>query len=360
MIKAGIVGSTGYTGIELVRLLQRHPHVQLVHTGSRSFEGSSFGDAVGSLREINECICSNRTVAELAEQCDVLFLALPHGIASAQVSEAVLAQCCIIDLGADYRLKQQAVYEQWYGVQHASPHLLEQAVYGLPELIGREKIARSNLIANPGCYTTCSIVSLAPLAAAGIGINGEDDGTLGAPPYIIDAKSGVSGAGRKASQGLLFGEVNESIKAYKLKSHRHTPEIEQELSRIAGSAMNVQFTPHLVPMNRGILTTAYVRPSTETTRTLTPEQIRILYSDMYGSEKFIRLLPEETVPETRWVKGSNYLDIGVSYDQRTGLILVVAAIDNLMKGAAGQAVQNMNIRFGFEESAGLEAIPQFP
>lgn len=350
MIKAGIVGSTGYTGIELVRLLQRHRQVELVHTGSRSFEGVPYAEEIGSFREHNGNICRNRSIADLAAECDVLFLALPHGIASAQVSEKVLAECCIIDLGADYRLKAQSVYEKWYGVEHASPQLLKQAVYGLPELVGREQIARSNLIANPGCYTTCSIVSLAPLAAAGIGT----------PPYIIDAKSGVSGAGRKASQGLLFGEVNESIKAYKLKSHRHTPEIEQELSRIAGSALQVQFTPHLVPMNRGILTTAYVRPAGDRAGRISSDTIRQLYNDMYAGEQFIRLLPKGTVPETRWVKGSNYLDIGVSYDERTGLILVLAAIDNLLKGAAGQAVQNMNIRFGFEESSGLEAIPLFP
>ncbi len=350
MLKAGIVGSTGYTGIELVRLLQKHPQVELVHTGSRSFEGRPYADEIGSFREYSDSICSNRAIEELAAECDVIFLALPHGIASLQINEGVLAQSCIIDLGADYRLKQQHIYEQWYGVEHGSPHLLSQAVYGLPELIGRNKIAESNLIANPGCYTTCSIVSLAPLAAAGIGVS----------PYIIDAKSGVSGAGRKASQGLLFGEVNESIKAYKLKSHRHTPEIEQELSRIGSTPLKVQFTPHLVPMNRGILTTAYIRPVSVNGELADREKLHKLYLDMYGSEHFIRLLPEGVFPETRWVKGSNYIDIAVCSDERTGMIIVVAALDNLMKGAAGQAVQNMNIRFGFEETTGLEAIPLFP
>ena len=350
MIKAGIVGSTGYTGIELARLLQKHPQAELVHTGSRSFEGRPFAEEIGSFRGRSDSVCSNRAIEELAAECDVIFLALPHGIASLQISEAVLAQSCIIDLGADYRLNQQHTYEQWYGVEHGSPHLLSQAVYGLPELTGRDKIAQSNLIANPGCYTTCSILSLAPLAAAGIG----------SVPYIIDAKSGVSGAGRKASQGLLFGEVNESIKAYKLKTHRHTPEIEQELSRIAGSALKVQFTPHLVPMNRGILTTAYIQPANDNEEALSSAKLQSLYNSMYSRELFIRLLPEGIFPETRWVKGSNYIDIAVSYDERTGMILVAAAIDNLMKGAAGQAVQNMNIRFGFEESAGLEDIPLFP
>lgn len=350
MIKAGIVGSTGYTGIELVRLLQSHPQVELVHTGSRSFVGRPYTAEVGSLRGQSEHICSEKSIEELAKECDVIFLALPHGIAAAQVSEGVLKQSCIIDLGADYRLKQQEVYEKWYGVEHGSPHLLDQAVYGLPELVGRQEIAQSNLIANPGCYTTCSILSLAPIARAGIGT----------PPFIIDAKSGVSGAGRKASQGLLFGEVNESIKAYKLKAHRHTPEIEQALSEIAKNRVSVQFTPHLVPMNRGILTTTYIRPAAETAQHTDTEKIRSLYNEMYAHERFIRLLPEGAFPETRWVKGSNYLDIGLTFDQRTGLIIVVAAIDNLMKGAAGQAVQNMNIRFGFEETAGLESIPLFP
>ncbi|MFW5712057.1 MAG: N-acetyl-gamma-glutamyl-phosphate reductase [Spirochaetota bacterium] len=350
MIKAGIVGSTGYTGIELVRLLQNHPQVEIVYTGSRSFEGRPYAEEIGAFREHSDSICSNLAVEELAAECDVIFMALPHGLASLQINEAVLTQSCIIDLGADYRLKQQHVYEQWYGVEHGSPHLLSQAVYGLPELIGREKIARSNLIANPGCYTTCSILSLAPLAAAGIG----------ASPYIIDARSGVSGAGRKASQGLLYGEVNESIKAYKLKSHRHTPEIEQELSRISGTPLKVQFTPHLVPMNRGILTTAYIHPVIENGEALNREKLLSLYNSMYSSEHFIRLLPAGILPETRWVKGSNHIDIAVSYDERTGMIIVVAALDNLMKGAAGQAVQNMNIRFGCEETAGLEALPIFP
>jgi N-acetyl-gamma-glutamyl-phosphate reductase len=350
MIKAGIIGSTGYTGIELVRLLHSHPQVELMHTGSRSFVGQPYADEVGTLRERSGHICSEKAIEELAKECDVIFLALPHGIAAAQVSEGVLKQSCIIDLGADYRLKLQEVYEKWYGVEHGSPHLLDRAVYGLPELLGRQEISQSNLIANPGCYTTCSIVSLAPIAKAGIGTH----------PFIIDAKSGVSGAGRTASQGLLFGEVNESVKAYKLKAHRHTPEIEQALSDIADKPVSVQFTPHLVPMNRGILTTTYIRPTEESASQINTEKVRRLYSDMYTDERFVRILPEGVFPETRWVKGSNFIDIGLTFDRRTGLIIVVAAIDNLMKGAAGQAVQNMNIRFGFEESAGLEAIPLFP
>lgn len=350
MIKAGIIGSTGYTGIELTRLLHRHPQVELVHTGSRSFAGRPYADEIGSFRGQSDSICIDASIEETARDCDVVFLALPHGIASKQLTEAVLQQSCIIDLGADYRLKSQVEYEQWYGVEHGSPRLLKHAVYGLPELIGRKAISSTNLIANPGCYTTCSILSTAPLVKAGVCD----------PPIIIDAKSGVSGAGRKASQGLLYGEVNESIKAYKLKSHRHTPEIEQVLTEVSGSKVKVQFTPHLVPMNRGILTTAYIHPSAEASAQITSERIRQLYQDMYREELFIRLLPEGVFPETRWVRGSNFVDIGLSYDERTGLILVVAAIDNLMKGAAGQAVQNMNIRFGFDEVAGLEDLPLFP
>jgi len=350
MITAGIIGANGYTGIELVRLLQRHPHVKLLHTGSRSLAGKPYAGEIGSLRSRTELEFRNASLEETAAECDVVFLALPHGIASAQVTTDILKRSCINDLGADYRLKSRRVYEQWYGVEHGSPQLLEQAVYGLPEIVGRRALSDKNLIANPGCYTTASILSTAPIAQAGIG----------SVPYIIDAKSGVSGAGRQASQGLMFGEVNESIKAYKVKAHRHTPEIEQMLGQLAGSEVGVQFTPHLVPMNRGILTTTYIRPTEEIAGQLTEEKLRGLYEDMYEGDTFIRLLPDGVFPETRWVHGSNYVDIGLSYDQRTGIIIVVAALDNLVKGAAGQAIQNMNIRFGFEETVGLGDIPLFP
>ncbi len=350
MITAGIIGSTGYTGIELARLLQHHSKVELRYTGSRSYAGTPYSEQIGSFRTLNETVCSNVSIEEAAYNCDVVFLALPHGIASNQLSEGILQNTCIIDLGADYRLTDRTIYEQWYGVDHGTPHLLSKAVYGLPEIIGRAPITETNLIANPGCYTTCSILSAAPLVKAGIA-------TL---PLIVDAKSGVSGAGRKASQGLLFGEVNESIKAYKLKAHRHTPEIEQALSDLSGSEVHIQFTPHLVPMNRGILTTTYIHPVEEAKLHIGEDKLRALYEEMYAEEQFVRLLPQETFPETRWVRGSNFVDIGLTYDERTGLIIVVSAIDNLMKGAAGQAVQNMNIRFGFEESCGLEYTPLFP
>jgi len=350
MITAGIIGANGYTGIELVRLLQRHPQVKLLHAGSRSLAGSPYAEEIGSLRSRTELDFRDASIEKTAADCDVVFLALPHGIASVQVTSNILERSCIIDLGADYRLKSRELYEQWYGVEHGSPQLLEQAVYGLPEIVGRKAISEQNLIANPGCYTTASILSTAPIARAGIG----------SIPYIIDAKSGVSGAGRQASQGLMFGEVNESIKAYKLKGHRHTPEIEQMLGQLSGNEVSVQFTPHLVPMNRGILTTTYIHPTEEIAGQLTEEKLRGLYENMYGGETFIRLLPEGVFPETRWVRGSNYVDIGLTYDQRTGIIIVVAALDNLVKGAAGQAVQNMNIRFGFEEVEGLGDIPLFP
>ena len=370
MIKAGIIGATGYAGIELVRILTQHPKVSLVHLGSRTYDGTPYVDTVSSFRhELDGVICSDASLEELTATCDVVFLALPHGIASQQVNGKILEKTCIIDLGADFRLKDVSQYEKWYGVDHHSPQLLGRAVYGLAEL-EREAIASSDLIANPGCYTTCSILTLAPLVNAGLIPIGREAG-LPVPIYI-DAKSGVSGAGRKTVQGLHFCEAGESIKAYKVGSHRHTPEIEEYLKTMSGSPLIVQFTPHLVPMNRGILITAYIPLGTGFTGTsgkgsdamdtddLTTVKLLDLYSEFYKGEHFIRILPEGVFPETRWVKGSNFTDIGAAYDERTRTIIAVGAIDNLFKGAAGQAVQNMNIRFGFDEADGIGGMPLFP
>ena len=358
MVKAGIIGATGYTGIELVRLLSQHPQVSLVHLGSRSYQGSSYTDSAAAFRgRLDDFVCRDATVSELADRCDVIFLALPHGIASQQVDADVLEKTCIIDLGADFRLKDVNLYEKWYGVKHFSPHLLEKAVYGLAE-IERKAIVGADLIANPGCYTTCSILTLAPLVHEGL-LPGSAGGQSPLPIYI-DAKSGVSGAGRKSSPDLHFCEVGESIKAYKIGSHRHTPEIEEYLSELNGSPLMVQFTPHLVPMHRGILATTYIALGSDLRSDMSTEKLLHLYSTYYRGEHFVRILPEGIFPETRWVKGSNFIDIGMSYDERTGTIVAVGAIDNLVKGAAGQAVQNMNIRFGFDEDAGIDGMPLFP
>ncbi|WKY43413.1 N-acetyl-gamma-glutamyl-phosphate reductase [Eubacteriaceae bacterium ES2] len=345
MIKASVIGATGYAGQELVRLLMRHPEVELLSLGSRSYQGQAYSDVYNNFRDLTDLVCQVGDIEMLADQSDVIFLAMPHGIASKMVSNAILEKAVVIDLGADYRLHDIDVYNEWYQTEHGSVELLSQAVYGLCEL-HRDQIKKARLIANPGCYTTCSILSLAPLIREGL----IDENSI-----IIDAKSGVSGAGRSTSQDLLFGEVNESIKAYKIGDHRHTPEIEQELQSLNQKKFNVLFTPHLVPMNRGILAVSYasLKPST------TEQQIQEAYAKMYQNEYFIRLTGDK-MPETRWARGTNFVDIGVKLNERTNRVVVVGAIDNLIKGAAGQAIQNMNIVFGFEEKIGIDLIADFP
>lgn len=346
MIKVGIVGATGYAGQELLRLLMQHPECEVKYITSRSYVDQRFSRVFGNFVKIVEDKCIEKEMIELAKDVDVLFIALPHGIASANINDTLLSMTKVIDLGADYRLKDINVYDYWYKTEHKSSELLEEAVYGLCEL-NREAVKTARLIANPGCYTTCSILSLTPLLK---------EGMIDNDSIIIDAKSGVTGAGRGLDLGLHYSECNESIKAYKLASHRHTPEIEQELSVAAGEEITITFTPHLVPMNRGILVTAYAKLKDE----YSYEAIKSAYEKYYKDEYFIRLLPEGTFPETKWVKGSNFCDIGFTVDQRTKRIIIVAAIDNLVKGAAGQAVQNMNIAFGLPEKIGLEYIPMFP
>ncbi|MEG0377536.1 MAG: N-acetyl-gamma-glutamyl-phosphate reductase, partial [Eubacterium sp.] len=289
--------------------------------------------------------CETADMDTLVEKSDVIFMALPHGIASKQVNRRVLEKTKIIDLGADFRLKDADLYEEWYNVNHYNKELLDEAVYGLCEL-HREKIKSARLLSNPGCYTTCSILSLAPLVKNHL---------IDVNSIIIDAKSGVTGAGRGSDLPFMYCECNESIKAYKIGEHRHTPEIEQELGLLEGSSFNVLFTPHLTPMNRGILALCYANLKTD----ISEEELRAVYRDFYKDEYFIRLT-ENNMPETRWVKGSNYCDIGVKVDKRTGRVIVVGAIDNLMKGAAGQAVQNMNLMFGLDEKTGIDFITDFP
>jgi len=346
MIKTGIVGSTGYAGNELVRILMQHPQVEIVTATSRSYIGQKFFDVYCNYRELTDLICEPEDMEEMAEKCDVIFMALPHGVAAKKVTKSILEKTKIIDLGADFRLKDADVYEKWYGVEHTGKNILSEAVYGLCER-NRESIQNARLIANPGCYTTCSILSLTPLVAEGL---------IDTKTIIVDAKSGLTGAGRTMDLGSLYCECNESIKAYKVSSHRHTPEIEEQLSNAGKEDIVISFTPHLIPMNRGILATCYATLK----QGVTEEMIRQVYEKYYGNEPFIRLLPKGKFPETKWVKASNFLDIGFTVDERTGRVVVIGAIDNLVKGAAGQAVQNMNLLFGLEETTGLFHVPVFP
>lgn len=344
MIKAGIIGATGYAGSELVRLLTQHPQVQVHTLSSHSYAGKDFAEVYENYRH-KDYICEEEDIEKMAEECDVIFLALPHGIASKKISEEILSKTRVIDLGADFRLQDIETYEKWY-TTHYSKEILPEAVYGLCE-INREKIRGKRIVANPGCYTTCSILSMYPLVK---------EGMIDLDSIIIDAKSGATGAGRGLSLGNHYCELNESVKAYKIASHRHTPEIEEQLSYAAGKEIVLNFTPHLIPMDRGILATCYAKLNGN----YTYEDIRKAYEKHYANEYFIRLTKEGVFPETKWVKGSNFVDIGFGVDERTNRVIVIGALDNLFKGAAGQAVQNMNILFNFKENEGLDYIPVFP
>ncbi len=345
MIKAGIIGATGYAGSELVRILTNHPKTEIAVITSQSYKGQNYGSVYENFRH-TEKICEEENIEEMSKVCDVIFLALPHGVASKKVTEKILNNTKIIDLGADFRLRDSDIYEKWYKTSHEAKEILPETVYGLCE-INRDKIKNKRIIANPGCYTTCSILSLYPLVKEKlIDINS----------IIIDAKSGVTGAGRGISLGTHFDEVNESVKAYKIASHRHTPEIEEQLSIAAGEKIVLSFTPHLIPMNRGILATCYASLNSS----YSYSDIKSTYEKYYKNEYFVRLTKEGVFPETKWVKGSNFCDIGFIVDSRTNRVIVTGAIDNLFKGAAGQAVQNMNILFDIDEKTGIEQPPVFP
>lgn len=346
MIKVGIIGSTGYAGQELVRLLLAHKDTEIVWYGSKSYIDQKYADVYRNMFRLVDNVCQGENMEELADAVDVIFTATPQGLCASLVNEEILNKVKIIDLSADFRLKDVSVYEKWYGIKHQSPEFLDEAVYGLCE-INRDSIKKARLVANPGCYTTCSILSAYPLMKEHL---------IKPQSLIIDAKSGTSGAGRGAKVANLFCEVNENMKAYSVGTHRHTPEIEEQLSYAAGENVIVSFTPHLVPMNRGILVTAYA----DLTESVTWQDVRNVYEKYYGNEKFIRLLDEGVCPETRWVEGSNYTDINFKIDPRTNRIVLMGALDNLVKGAAGQAVQNMNLMFGQEESSGLDLVPMFP
>ena len=346
MIKAGIIGSTGYAGGELVRILLGHKEVEIKWFGSRSYIDKKYASVYQNMFQIVDAVCLDDNMEELADQVDVIFTATPQGFCASLINEEILSKVKVIDLSADFRIKDVSVYEKWYGIEHKAPKFIEEAVYGLCE-INREDIKKARLVANPGCYTTCSILTAYPLAKEGL----IDMSTL-----IIDAKSGTSGAGRGAKVANLYCEVNENMKAYGVASHRHTPEIEEQLGYASGEEVVLNFTPHLVPMNRGILATEYAK----LTREVSYEEVKAIYDKYYGNEKFIRVLEEGVYPETKWVEGSNYVDIGFKIDPRTNRIIMMGAIDNLVKGAAGQAVQNMNLIFGFPEDEGLNLVPMFP
>lgn len=346
MIKAGIIGATGYAGGELVRLLMGHKEAEIKWYGSRSYIDKKYADVYRNMFEIVEDVCRDDNLEKLAEEVDVIFTATPQGFLASLLSEKILSQARVIDLSADYRIKDVAVYEKWYGIEHKSPQFIKEAVYGLCE-INREQIKGARLLANPGCYPTCSTLSVYPAVKEGL----IDPATL-----IIDAKSGTSGAGRGAKVDNLYCEVNENIKAYGVANHRHTPEIEEQLGYAAGQPVTLNFTPHLVPMNRGILITAYASLKKD----VTYAEAKSLYQKYYEKEKFVRVLDESVCPQTKWVEGSNYVDVNVVVDARTNRLIMMGAMDNLVKGAAGQAVQNMNLMFGLPESMGLELAPMFP
>ncbi|WP_026651675.1 N-acetyl-gamma-glutamyl-phosphate reductase [Butyrivibrio proteoclasticus] len=348
MIKAGIIGSTGYAGAEIARILLGHPEAEVVWYGSRSYVDEEFSSIFGNFLNIVDAKCLDDNIEEMASKVDVIFTATPQGLCASLVNEDLLKKVKIIDLSADFRLKDVSIYEKWYKIEHKAPSFIEEAVYGLCE-VNRDKIKGARLVANPGCYTTCSILTAYPLVKEGL----IDPDTL-----IIDALSGVSGAGRGAKVANLYCEVNESCKPYGVATHRHTPEIEEQLGYAAGKELTLNFTPHLVPMNRGILATEYATLTKKNGVLPTAQEIRAAYEKYYGKELFIRILGDGVYPETRWVQGSNFVDIGFKIDERTGRIIMMGTIDNLVKGAAGQAVQNMNIMFGIDETSGLKLVPK--
>lgn len=347
-IPVGLVGVTGYTGMELARLLAWHPSMQLVCATSRTESGKRLEQIYPFLQgmEIGALEITTPSPKELAERCKLAFLAVPHKTAMEMADALLCENIKVVDLSADFRLNDKAVYEQWYQTEHTRPNRLAQAVYGLPELY-RDEIVEAELTANPGCYPTTAILGLFPALAEGLVETGD---------IVIDSKSGTSGAGRKANVGTLFCEVHDSFRAYGLGKHRHTPEIEQEISKIAGQSLTVSFNTHLLPIDRGILSTIYTRlkPGVDLAA------VRAAYAKHYDSEPWVRVLPDGTLPETRWVRGTNFCDIGLVVDPRTNRLIVLSAIDNLCRGASGQAVVNANLMLGLEPDHGLRLAPLMP
>ena len=345
MLRVGIIGASGYTGAELTRILSAHPEVELTVATSRQNAGLPLSEVYPSLKDRINIIFEDVVMEDLVERADLFFTAVPHQTAMSIVPQLLQAGKKVVDLSADFRISDAKVYEEWYQT-HTAPEYLNEAVYGLPEIY-REKIVRARLTANPGCYPTSIILGTAPLLKAGI----IDPDTL-----IADSKSGATGAGRSASVATLFCEVSEGFKAYKIGEHRHTPEIEQEISLLSGRQVVISFTPHLVPMSRGILSTIY----SKMVKQLSQAEIYEIYHNFYKEEPFVRICDIGTYPATQFVKGSNFCDIGFKLDKRTGRVIIISAIDNLVKGAAGQAVQNMNLMYGFKETLGLLSLPLFP
>ncbi len=345
MHRIAVVGASGYTGVELLRFLAQHPDIELVCVTSRQYSGLSVGDVFPSLYGCVDLVFEDVNPAGLAGRADLVFTAVPHQAAMGMIPDLLDAGCRVVDLSADFRITDVPTYEEWYQ-EHTAPELLGEAVYGLPELF-REKISSARLIANPGCYPTSIALALAPLLEKTL---------IDLSTIIVDSKSGTSGAGRAANVGSLYCEVNEGFRAYSLPRHRHTPEIEQSLSRLAGNDVRISFTPHLLPVNRGILSTCYA----SFINMISLDMLHDLYDERYAEETFVRVLPKGVLPNIAQVRGSNYCDIGLSVDERTGRVIVLAAIDNLVKGAAGQAVQNMNLMLSLPESKGLMAPPIFP
>lgn len=338
MIKVAVLGATGYAGIELVRILSQHPDADIKILGSQSFDGQPIAEVYQNFAHVLDMDCEKLDIDRVA-QCDVAFTALPHGASKDVIPSLIEKGLKVIDLSGDFRYDDIKVYEKWYGVEHSSPELLAESVYGLPELY-RGKIQSARLIGNPGCYTTCSILGAYPLLKSGIGKHEN---------IIVDAKSGVTGAGRGLGLAYHFCECTENTKAYKVATHRHTSEIEQELSKAAGREVMISFTPHLIPQKRGILSTIYINLN----KPCTTEEITGLYKEFYKDEYFVRVKDAGKLPETKHVAGSNFVDIGVVVDERLQRAVVVSALDNIFKGAAGQAVQNMNLLFGLDEKTGI-------
>lgn len=339
MIKVAVLGATGYAGVELVRILSNHPEVSIEFLGSHSFDGQKISDVYKNFTHILDKECSELDLDEVSK-CDVAFTALPHGASKTVIPQLVEKGIKVIDLSGDFRYDDVKVYEKWYGEEHCAPELLAESVYGLCEL-HRDEIKNARLIGNPGCYTTCSILGAAPVLAKGL---------AEAKNIIVDAKSGVTGAGRTTNLPFSFCECTENTKAYKIATHRHTSEIEQELSKLAKEEIIISFTPHLIPQKRGIFSTIYINLKEKHTT----EEIVNLYKEYYKDEFFVRVRNAGELPETKHVAGSNFVDIGVVVDERLNRLVVTSTIDNLFKGAAGQAVQNMNILFGLDETTGLK------
>ena len=343
--KVGIVGATGYTGVELLRLLLHHPEVEVTALTSQKYAGIPIDHVFSSLMKHLQLKCEELTVDQISKKTDLIFTAVPHKTAMETVPLFFRQGKKVVDLSADFRLKDAAIYEKWYQ-KHTSADLLPESVYGLPEL-HREKIRSAKIVGNPGCYPTGALIGLIPLVKKQM---------ISLENIVIDSKSGVSGAGRDVVLDSLFCEVNEGVKAYKIFEHRHLPEIDQELSEMAQKKVSVTFVPHLIPMDRGILTTIYV----VLTKRWKTEEVLNTFQEYYQEELFVRVYPKGRLPNTKDVRGSNYCDIGVKVHESDGRAVIVTAIDNLVKGASGEAVQNMNIMLGFPETMGLEVLPLAP